>query len=187
METGDVLRPGAADASVRAARPADAAAVGGVQARAMRSAWGDLLDPAALDALTPQALAPVWEDAIRTAPSARYAVLVACSGATVVGFAAVRPAGDPDAGEDDGELAVLLVDPLHQRAGHGSRLLSAAVARLRDAGVTRLLAWSPEPDTARTGFLVSAGMVLDGARRTYETDDGRPVSEVRLTAALAEG
>ena len=42
LETGDVLAPATADASVRPARPADAAAIGAVQARAWRAAYADV-------------------------------------------------------------------------------------------------------------------------------------------------
>lgn len=150
----------------------------------MRAAWGDLLEPEALAALDAATLAAVWEDAVRTAPSRWFRLLVACAGSTVVGFAATRPSTDPDTDGTAGEVAVLLVDPLHQRAGHGSRLLAAAVDALSEAGATHLLAWSPEADTARTAFLGSAGMRPDGARRTYATSDGREVAEVRLVGAL---
>jgi ribosomal protein S18 acetylase RimI-like enzyme len=161
-------------------------AIAAVQARALRSAYADLLEPEALADLDPAALEPAWDDAVRRPPSARHRVLVACSGAAVVGFAAVRPSPEPDAEADEAELAVLAVDPAHQRAGHGSRLLSAATSTVRDAGARSLVTWSPALDEARRGFLTSAGMVLDGARRTYATSDGRRVSEVRLAAALSQ-
>jgi len=188
MQTGDVLRPGAADASVRRATPADVPAIAAVQTRALRAAYADILDPEVLAELSAGALEPSWTSEVgrRQSPSARHTVLVACSGSTVVAVAAIRPSEEPDADGDDGDLAVLAVDPAHQRAGHGSRLLSAVVAHLRETGVTRLVAWSPATDEARRGFLTSAGMVPDGARRTYETSDGRRVTEVRLSAALAE-
>ena len=173
-------------ATVRPARAGDPASIGAIQARAWTMAYGNLLTEQALAALTPQALTPVWERAVRTPPSPAHAVLVAVGDDLVVGFAAAGPSEDRDAGEHEGQLAVLVVDPAHQRAGHGSRLLSAVVAHLRETGVTRLVAWSPATDEARRGFLTSAGMVPDGARRTYETSDGRRVTEVRLSAALAE-
>ena len=117
--------------------------------------------------------------------SDRHLVLVACSGTVVVGFAALSPSGDPDAGPDDGQLAELAVDPTHQRVGHASRLLAAVVDLARELGLRALSVWSPEVDTPRITFLTSAGLVLDGARRTLRRHDGGDVVEVRLSALLA--
>jgi ribosomal protein S18 acetylase RimI-like enzyme len=175
----------AAAVLVRPARAGDPAAIGAVQARAWRIAYGNLLPEPALAALTPEALTPVWERAVRTPPSAVHGVLVAVGDDLVVGFAAAGPSADPDAGEQEGQLAVLAVDPAHQRQGHGSRLLSAVVAHLRDAGMTSMTAWVPEGDLARTRLLTTAGMVLDGARRTFAGPDDSQVAEIRLSAELA--
>jgi GNAT superfamily N-acetyltransferase len=149
-------------------------------------AYGNLLPEATMAALTPEALLPAWRRAVSEPPSVRHAVLVAVADDIVVGFAAVGPSDDKDATETDGQLAVLAVDPGHQRAGHGSRLLSAVVAHLRDHGLTALTAWVPEDDLARTAFLSSAGMLPDGARRSYEGPDERPVAEIRFAADIAE-
>jgi predicted N-acetyltransferase YhbS len=180
--TGDVLRPSAADAAVRPARPPDAEAVAAVQSRAWRQAFGALLGPQALD---PAALAQVWADAIASPPSPRHAVLVATAGGTVVGLVAVAPAGDPDLAADVGEITVLAVDPAHQHAGHGSRLLAAATDTLRGSGFTGAVVWLPLPGAVLQNFFTSAGMVTDGARRTLAAPDGGQVTQLRLTAALA--
>lgn len=180
METGNVLQPGSADAAVRPARPGDAPAVGAVQARSWRQAFAAVLGP-----LDEHELAGAWAAAIADPPSARHAVLVATAGGVVVGFVAVAPAADPDLGADVAEIAVLAVDPAHQRAGHGSRLLSAATSTLRDQGVTGVVAWLPLPDAVMRNFLAEAGMVADGARRTLAAADGTEVTQLRLGAALA--
>ncbi len=186
MDTGDVTTPGVADASVRPARAADAVAIGAVQARAWRTAYACVLEPDALARLTPEALAEPWRAAVTHPPTGRHAVLVACSGGTVVGFAAVAPSDDPDADADDGALVVLAVDPAHHGAGHGSRLLAASADTLRAGGVRRLRAWVPDDDAPLRDFLASAGAAPDGAHRSYRTTDGRDVGETRLSAALAD-
>jgi ribosomal protein S18 acetylase RimI-like enzyme len=186
MDSGDVLTPSAADASVRPAQAGDAGAIGAVQARAWRAGYAGLLDPASLEALTPQALAEPWRDAVAHPPSPVHAVLVACSGSTVVGFAAVAPSGDPDAGDLDGDLVVLAVDPAHRGAGHGSRLVAASADTLRERGMTAIRIWVPDGDPALRAFLVSAGAAADGARRAFRTPDGREVAESRLAAALGD-
>jgi GNAT superfamily N-acetyltransferase len=148
-------------------------------------AYGNLLPERALAALTPAELTPVWEQAVRQPPSPAHAVLVAVGDDLVVGFAAAGPSEDRDAGPAQGQLAVLVVDPAHQRSGHGSRLLSAVVDHLRTAGITSMTAWLPEGDLARSAFLTSAGMVPDGARRTFDGPPGTAVAEIRYTADLA--
>lgn len=168
---------------VREAHAGDVPAVAAVHARAWRAAYPDLLDAGTIDALTPEALEGAWRAAVTSPPSDRHAVLVALADDLVVGFAAVAPSGDADAGEGDGELVALAVDPVHQRAGHGSRLLAAATDRLRAAGFTAVAAWTPAPDTPRRAFLAAAGLAEDGATRAYA---GRDLAEVRYTATLPE-
>ncbi|MGZ4625339.1 MAG: N-acetyltransferase family protein [Kineosporiaceae bacterium] len=180
--TGGVLAPTAADASVRPARPADAGAIGAVQARAWRLAFAAVI---ADDALDQTLIAQSWRQAVTHPPSPRHAVLVATSGGVVVGFVAIAPAADPDLTGVVDEIVVLAVDPPHQRAGHGSRLLSAGTAAMRDHGATGVVAWLPLPDAVTGNFLASAGMVTDGARRTLAAPDGGTVTQLRLTAAFA--
>jgi ribosomal protein S18 acetylase RimI-like enzyme len=186
VETGDVLGRSTTDVSVRPAVRADADAIGAVQARSWRGAYVDLLPAEVLEELTGPGLAPPWHAAIAAPPSPRHRVLVACSGSTVVGFVALGPSTDGDAGERHGELAALVVDPMHQRAGHGSRLLAAAADALRENAFDVVRVWVPEPDTALATLLTSAGLVPDGARRTHDAPgaaDAR-VTELRLSAAL---
>jgi ribosomal protein S18 acetylase RimI-like enzyme len=149
-------------------------------------AYANLLPEQSLAALTPEVLRPAWERTIQSPPSDRHVVLVAVSDDLVVGFAAAGPSADRDAGDHDGQLAVLVVDPAHQRSGHGSRLLAAVVDHLRSQGITSMTAWLPEGDLARSAFLTSAGMRLDGARRTFTGAEGMPVAEVRYAAGLAQ-
>ena len=170
--------------SVREARAGDVPAVAAVHARAWRAAYAGLLDAGTLAALTPEALEEAWRAAITAPPSPRHAVLVALTDDLVVGFAAVAPSEDADAADGDGELVALAVDPLHQRGGHGSRLLSAATDRLRDDGFTAVTAWTPAPDGPRRAFLASAGLLADGASRTYA---GQDLVELRYAADLPEG
>lgn len=178
METPDVLAAGAADASVRTAGVFDLAAIGAVHSRSWRAAYADSLPDEVLSALDPAALTEAWRGAVTEPPTPQHRVLVACSGPTVVGFAAVDPAG---------ELVALLVDPTQQRRGHGSRLLSAAVDHLRTVGAGAVVAWSPATDGARRAFLASAGLEPDGAARELEVPGALTgLREVRLVAALDE-
>ena len=175
VETPDVLGPATADASVRPATAGDLAAIGAVHSRAWRSAYRPLLPAEVLDALDAGQLADAWRAAVTAPPSPRHRVLVACAGPTVVGFAASDP---------DGEVLALLVDPAHQRRGHGSRLLNAVAGLLREDGAPRLGTWTPQEDRPRIDFLVSAGLGPDGRRRTLRLPGGGTLTETHLVAEL---
>jgi ribosomal protein S18 acetylase RimI-like enzyme len=185
VQEPDVLTPGSADASVRAARAADVSAIAAVQARAWRRAYPGVMPARALQELSAEQLEPHWLLAVTQPPTPRHGVLVACSGHLVVGFAAMGPCADPGMSGTDAELIALEVDPAHQRSGHGSRLLSAVADLLRgDGGFAALRAWCPTADQGRLAFLTSAGLRPDGGRRTLRGDDGVQVDEERLAAAL---
>ncbi len=178
METTDVLGAATADASVRAATPGDVAPIGAVHARSWRATYADSLPDAVLAALDPDGLADSWRGAVTAPPTPQHRVLVACAGPTVVGFAAVEPTG---------ELVALLVDPTHQRRGHGSRLLSAAVDHLRETGADEVSSWAAVTDPARRAFFASAGLGPDGAWRELEVPGAlAPLREVRLVASLSD-
>lgn len=176
----------AADASVRAARVNDLAALGRVQEAVWRSAYASVLSAEVLDNLDAAAFARGWRPAVEAPPSEWHRLLVACAGQQVVGLAAVGPSGDPDAAAQTGELLVLGVHPDAQRQGHGSRLLNAAIAALQDTGATAVRAWVlAEQETARA-FLGAAGLEPDGAFRSRVVDaGGRTAREVRLAADVA--
>lgn len=171
-------------ASVRSATAADAAAIGAVQLRSWRQAYRGVLPGTTLDGLSAERLAQAWRAAITAPPSPRHRVLVACAADLVVGFAAVAPRLDRDAAGPDGELVELLVDPAHQRTGHGSRLLAAAADVLREGAAETIAAWVPLADEPRRAFLTSAGLQPDGAHRTLASLDGTEAEQVRLVASL---
>ncbi|MEV3927636.1 GNAT family N-acetyltransferase [Actinomadura coerulea] len=172
-----------ADVGVRPARRADAAAVAGIQVRAWRHGYRDLLPADVLSQVTSDAAVERWRDrwaeAATAPPSPRHRLLVAVASDLVVGFAAHAPAEDADLDPAGAaEMITLLVDPLHTRAGHGSRLLAATVDLLREDGFTTLVSWVFEGDEVTRTFLGSAGWAPDGTARTL--DMGEPVRQIRL-------
>ena len=162
-----------ADRSVRVAWADDAVAIGAVQARAWRQSYADLLPVAVLGDIDADAFAATWRQAIVRPPTARHRVLVALERNTVVGFAATAPSEDADAGPGDAEMVTLHVDPDALGAGHGSRLLAAAVDTMRADGFDHARVWLVAGDDAVRGFLESAGWAADGAHRELDlTGDG---------------
>lgn len=175
------------DIGVRRATPADAEAIGDVQAAVWRAAYADVVPAEALAVSTPTAFADAWRSSLgRATPD--HALLVAHEGAAVVGLAALGPSDDPDL--DDAttiDLLVLGVAPARRRAGHGSRLLAAVADLARQRGARRLTAWVLIAHEETRAFLQGAGFGPDGARRRRIVDpDGGTVLEVRLVAGLDE-
>lgn len=171
---------------VRPAGPADAAAVGGIQARLWRAAYARDLPEEALAACTEQAFTAAWRDALTAPPGPDHVLLVAYDGGEIVGFAALSPADDPDlAGQAVLEVTVAGVDPRRRRLGHGSRLLAAAADLARERATSSLITWVLVAHEETRAFLQGAGFGPDRARRERVVDPaGRTVHEARLVAAL---
>lgn len=160
-----------ADVSVRPAVAGDEGAVTDVQVAAWRATG--VLGEGVVAALDVPAMRGRWSSAIGSPPGPGFAVFVALDGPDVVGFAAVSP----------GQVLSLEVLPEAQRAGHGSRLLAAAVDRLRADGSETVTTWSLVDDTARAEFLAACGLGEDGRSRTLATGV-REVVEHRWSAQI---
>lgn len=181
----DQTRGPLADASVRTARETDAPAVGFVQAVVWREAYAGVVPEEVLAAFEPNAFASVWRQSLSAPPQGVYRLLAACAGDQVVGFASIGPSQDPDASETTGEVAALGVHPQARRAGHGSRLLNAAVDTLRGAGADTLHVWALSTDEQTRAFLTASGLHPDGAfRDRVVSPEGDTAREVRLVADI---
>jgi GNAT superfamily N-acetyltransferase len=165
-----------ADVSVRPAVPGDEDAVTRVQIAAWRVA--PALGDAVVDLVDDAAVRARGTDAVTAPPGPGFAVLVALAGPSIVGVGAVAP----------GQLLALEVDPGHRKAGHGSRLLAAAVDRLRADGAEEVVTWVLEDDTARERFLGEAGLGPDGTERALavgvDDEGGRTAVERRWSALV---
>jgi ribosomal protein S18 acetylase RimI-like enzyme len=178
-----------ADRSVRVAWADDAPAIGAVQARAWKESYADVFPLAVLDEIDAERFAETWRHAITRPPTARHRVLVALERNTVVGLAATAPSDDADAGPGDAEMVAFHVDPGAIGAGHGSRLLAAAVDTMRADGFSHARAWLVVGDDALRGFLESAGWAADGAHRVLDlTGDGSAhLRQLRVHTDLRTG
>lgn len=164
-----------ADVSVRAAVPGDEAAIAGVQLAAWRAAYAGTLGEGALAMLDETAVVGRWRAAIASPPGGGFHVLVALAGPRLVGFVSIAPVPAPPNATDrtpGGVLLALEVAPDDQRAGHGSRLLAAAVDTLRADGADQVLTWVADGDGARARFLAEAGLTPDGAVRELASGPG---------------
>lgn len=178
-----------ADASVRTARPSDAPAVGLVQATIYQAELADVLAPELLEELSGPRFAAIWRRSLERPPTPRHRLLVACAGPQVVGYVALGPVED-EPGLDPETTAMVYdggVHPDGRGAGHGSRLLNAAVDTLRAGhdGLGAVVTWVRAEAPGALAFLQAAGFEPDGAwRERVVGDDGRTTREVRLVAEV---
>jgi ribosomal protein S18 acetylase RimI-like enzyme len=176
-----------ADVSCRVAWADDAPAIAAVQVRAWRASYQDVLPADLLAGLDADQFAAGWRESLSRPTDARYRVLVALERNLVTGFAVTGPATDPDRDPvADGELTDLTVDPHKRHAGHGSRLMQAAVDTLKADRFVRAVTWLAAADDEARTFLSAAGWAADGAHRTLDlTGDGSvQVKQVRLHTDL---
>ncbi|MGI8699966.1 MAG: GNAT family N-acetyltransferase [Nocardioidaceae bacterium] len=172
-----------ADVSVRVAWRADAAAMAALQVACWRETYAALLPAEVLDSLPTEEFTAHWERSIVKPKEARQRVLVALDRATVRGFTTTAPSADADA--DPGQVAEvgeLVVDPSARGAGHGSRLLHAAVDTMRSDRFTRATTWVASTNDDVRRFLTAQGWSPDGAYRELdlEGDGAVTVHQVRL-------
>ncbi|MBC7631109.1 GNAT family N-acetyltransferase [Aeromicrobium sp.] len=174
-----------ADVSARLAWPDDASSIVRVQLTTWRESYADLIPAEVLDGVDPQEMAAVWSSTLTSPKDARVRVLVALERADVRGFALVHPSYDPDSDQvADGEVGEFVVDPGHQRAGHGSRLLQAAMDTLQADKFTRALWWVNASDDVLRAFVTESGWEPDGAHRELQSETGTTVKQVRLHTGL---
>lgn len=178
-----------ADVSVRVAWHADAPAIAALQIAAWRATYAGLLPAEVLDALPLDTFTAHWETSISTPKEARQRVLVALERATLRGFTTTSPStdGDTDPGRD-GEVGELVVDPATRGAGHGSRLLHAAIDTMRSDRFQRAMTWLNSTNDDVRRFLTDQGWATDGAFRELdlEGDGAVTVKQIRLHTDLSE-
>ncbi|MDX6308606.1 MAG: hypothetical protein QOI06_1652 [Nocardioidaceae bacterium] len=184
------VSPPSADVSVRVAWAADALAIAEIQVACWQATYDGLLPPDVLAGLPLDAFTEHWEESIAKPKEARQRVLVALEQAAVRGFTTTAPStdGDADPGRD-AEVGELVIAATSRGAGHGSRLLHAAVDTMRSDRFTRATTWvtSTHDDVRR--FLADQGWAPDGAFRELDLngDGATIVKQVRLHTDLTGG
>lgn len=172
---------------VRDATAADASSIAAVQILCWRHdyEWPESVFRA-LAATDPELQ---WARAVIAPPGPGYRLLVATAGSgsdsTVVGYAALAPSTDVDAGDSEAEIIAWEVRPDVRGAGHGSRLLAALAAHAQSVAACALSIWIEPRDDHRQHVLRTAGFEPDGAHREVALDEqSPPIAQVRLQAAL---
>ena len=153
---------------VRAAVPADAAAMAALHVHAWRAAYEGVMPAEFLAALTIAEREAMWRRSVtepELAPAERV-ILVAVDGPQVLGFCTAGHArGDDELGL--GELYALNVDPPAWGRGAGRALLAAATAWL-DARFRVSILWVTEENARARRLYERAGWTPDGVARTED-------------------
>lgn len=163
---------------VRLATDADRAVIAAIHYGSWHNSYADVAPPSVVTALSAVAVEQMWSEV--PLASAEVQVHVATAGATVVGFAAVDLSSAQQA-----SIEALFVDPLHQRAGHASRLVADVAQQARAANVAVLQSWIPAVDAPRLQFFAQTGMAATG-RRSLNTEVAgeEPMVELLVSASL---
>ena len=163
--------PESGPVTLRAAVPADAAAIGAVFDAAVRAGWSYLGDLVA----EPMFTAQDWDRLVadHTPPNVLLVAVDEANG--VVGFTAVHP--------EDGEMFLLVVHPAHARRGIGRTLLAAAHDALRAAGCREAFLFVHEQNERARAVYTAAGYRTDGSVRESDFRGAR-LRELRLVKHL---
>ena len=168
---------------VRAARPADADAIGRVHSESWRLTYAGLVSSRYLASLDEEELAEKWRRRL-AAPRGESALLVAEQDGAVIGFSLHGPAGEGDLEHGfAGEIQMLYVLPAGQRRGHGRALFEQAASDLAARNLFWLVVWVVENNLAARAFYRRVGLAPDGARRT-DMFGGQAVEVVRYAGPL---
>jgi GNAT superfamily N-acetyltransferase len=168
---------------IRVALLADVADIASLNVRCWQVAYRGLVPDAFLDALDPAQQASWWSQRVS---DPRITVLVAVDAASLVGYCSLSPSRDEDASSGACELVTLYVDPDRWRAGCGTALVSAAMARARERGFQELSLWVLATNAPARAFYASLGFWHDGGAKT-DSRLGVALHEVRYRRELPPG
>jgi GNAT superfamily N-acetyltransferase len=167
---------------IRPAAIEDAEAVSRIQVHGWQWAYRDLMPADYLDELSTEEGLPRWRTAIEESGEGRR-ILVAEAESAVVGFVALGPARDADAGGAAGEVYAIYVDPRQTGRGIGRALLAAATAELTSLGHTTAMLWVIEGNERARRFYRAGGWRTDDATKV-DTGWGFELREVRYRVEL---
>lgn len=166
--------------SVRLAWPNDAHDISAIQRRGWQQKYPKAVWEKLCAELNLEKMTQAWQHAIHSPQLASQRILVASDGTQVFGFAAVGPSPDPDCEESTGAIVEFWIDPMHQRTGHGSRLMNACVDTLKTDGFTSAVWWLTSTDDALRKFAQSAGWETDGAHQELGISDESRIKQIRM-------
>jgi GNAT superfamily N-acetyltransferase len=159
----------------RRAWPDDASAVAGVYIRSWRAAFAGVVPQHHLDAMDPSREEAEWRARIAEARWPSSGVLVAETGARIVGFAGFAPSQESPAVAEVGTLYAM---PEVWGTGIGKQLMLAVLTTLGQADYAQATLWVLESNERARRFYGAAGWHADGTA-VEDTTGGASLNKLR--------
>jgi ribosomal protein S18 acetylase RimI-like enzyme len=170
---------GSREPLIRAAQPADAAAVAHIHVESWKVAYRGIMPDEVIARTDLAYRTRFWADRIATR---EWPVCVIEEGGELVAFCQMVPSPDPD---DDpktvGHITSIHALPHLRGRGYGRALLDHAFAEFRRRGFREVTLWVLEENASARRFYERLGFREDGGRKTYPRTD---VPEVRYRIGL---
>ena len=172
-----------ATATIRAATPADADALGALSGRAWRATYPGIVPDPVLDEWI-EAAPGNWHRAFADRPpESQWRPWVAERGGEILGFATTTPAKSEwlPPPEGAGELTNLYLEPDAIGTGVGRMLYEHAVDDLRERGFNPLLVWAFRDNHRARRFYERMGLAVDVPEHDWMLGDVPcPITRFRL-------
>jgi len=167
---------------VRLAELRDASRLAEAHVRSWQAAYVGLLPQPLLDDLDLAESTSKWEATLGNSGSLNQVTLVAEQDGELVGFVHVRPSQDAIS-DEVGEVVAMYVAPSSWRIGVGRHLMTAALNRLVEFGLTHAVLWVLSSNERAIRFYEATGWLADGASKS-DTVGGALVVEIRMARPL---
>jgi ribosomal protein S18 acetylase RimI-like enzyme len=174
--------PSRSTMKISAAVPEDAQAIAWVHIRSWQAAYGDILEPSWLAALSVEERAGRWRQILSAAES--QAAISRQDGA-VTGFVSFGRCRDEGAAASQGEILALYVAPAYWGRGTGRALLAHAASQLEAEGFHAISLWVLSANLRGRKFYESCGFAhISGSEKLFELA-GRQVEECAYRRLIA--
>lgn len=152
---------------IRAAVPADAAAIAAVHVQSWRETYTGIMPETVLSRHSVESRLSMWQRVL--AAESVFVFVAEDEASGVVGFvsgAAARASADPSRGE----IFALYLLRSHQGRGLGRALMQAVSARLHEAGYRSLMLWVLASNETRRFYARIGGVPVDEKREVVGED-----------------
>jgi ribosomal protein S18 acetylase RimI-like enzyme len=160
----------------------DAQAIARVHIRSWQAAYGDILEPSWLAALSVEERAVRWRQILSAAESP---AAVSRQDGEVTGFVSFGRCRDEGAAASQGEILALYVAPAYWGRGTGQALLAHAASQLQVAACQSISLWVLSANLRGRKFYESCGFArISGSEKHFELG-GREVEECAYRRLIA--
>jgi ribosomal protein S18 acetylase RimI-like enzyme len=180
------------------ATAADCGEIGEVHLRSVRQAYRHIYAAAVLDSRSVTQSQAFWRELLARGEAQLFVARdeqqaprrtqrAAGERSLVAGFTAFGASRDEGAAPHCGEIWAIYVAPERWGQGVGRALCSAAFARLRADGFSRVTLWVLAENERAIRFYRGVGFAPEPASARRFERDGAQIGELRMTRSLSEG